>query len=83
MEECINYASRGTISQERPQPIVRQDYIPHTIEIESKNRGYLVRIGCQTFCFSTKEELIPLLTAYINNPNEIEKQWYEGTLFKD
>lgn len=78
MQECVNYGE--AIPNVRTELPSRTNY---TIEIQQKSRGYVVNVGCQTFCFSTKEELIPLLTAYINNPNEIEKQWYEGTLFKD
>ena len=40
----------------------------YPINIEPLDRGYVVRIGCSSFAFSTKEELITKLTEYINNP---------------
>jgi hypothetical protein len=53
----------------------------NTIEIEELNRGYIVRVGCQRFAFSQKEELVKKLTEYINEPYKTEKKWYEGSLF--
>jgi hypothetical protein len=51
------------------------------INIREVNRGYIVEVGCHTFVFETKENLLIKLSQYIDNPQETEKQWSEGNLF--
>jgi len=61
---------------------------PHTpnsmrnVEIRQLNRGYIVDVGCHSFAFSTKEEMMKYLTTYIDNPQETEKSFKEGLLFE-
>lgn len=52
------------------------------IGIEQLNYGYLVKVGCNTFAIETAEKLIGKLAAYIKNPAETEKKWFDGDLFK-
>lgn len=52
------------------------------IEIQPQGYGFLVTVGCQSFAIETKERLIEKLTAYLFNPVETEKKWFDGTLFK-
>lgn len=52
------------------------------IEITQVDHGYIVRVGCQTIAIETDTKLISLLSAYIANPAEIQKQYQNKTLFK-
>lgn len=45
--------------------------------IKEMDLGYLVKIGCQTLCLETKETLIKLFTAYVNNPGETMDKYYK------
>lgn len=49
--------------------------------IQQLNSGYLVNVGCHSFAFSTKEELVTKLMQYINAPAETERKWFSGELF--
>jgi hypothetical protein len=51
------------------------------LNLREVNRGYIVNVGCHTFAISTKEELLPLLTQYINEPSLIEERWFSDNLF--
>lgn len=50
-------------------------------DIEQLDRGYVVNVGCHTFAFSTKEELLAKLTEYINEPARTERKWFDDNLF--
>jgi len=50
--------------------------------IQQLNKGYVVHVGCHTFAFSTKEEMIYSLLKYINEPGKTEQEWFAGKLFK-
>jgi hypothetical protein len=41
------------------------------ITIEPLNKGYVVKVGCQTVAIENKDRLIDLLTRYLRNPQEI------------
>lgn len=51
------------------------------IEIRQQDYGYVVTVGCSTFCIETKEKLISKLTEYLTYPALTEKRWQERTLF--
>jgi hypothetical protein len=72
------YYNRTAVPE--PAPLIENKI--RTFQVEEYNRGYNVRVGCHTFAFSTKEEMIPYLVDYINNPSEIEKKWFNKELFK-
>ncbi len=52
------------------------------VKIRQLHRGYVVDVGCHSFAFSTKEEMMKYLTTYIDNPQETEKSFNEGLLFE-
>lgn len=49
--------------------------------IQQLSSGYVVSVGCQSFAFSTKEEMTAKLMEYINAPAATEKKWFSGKLF--
>ena len=52
--------------------------INNNIIIEpTNNMAFIVRVGCATFAYSNKMELIADLEAYINNPAAYEKKYSE------
>lgn len=51
------------------------------ITIREVNRGYIVSAGCHTFAIETAANLIAKLSAYISNPAETEKKWFNKELF--
>jgi hypothetical protein len=52
-----------------------------SINIEPLNRGYVVRVGCQSFAIGTKRLLIDKLTQYLSDPQGTEDKWNKGELF--
>ncbi len=52
------------------------------IEITPHGYGFVVVVGCQSFCIETKERLLEKLTSYLFDPAETEKKWFKGELFK-
>lgn len=52
------------------------------VKIRQLHRGYVVDVGCHSFAFSTKEDMMKYLMAYIDNPQETEKSFNEGLLFE-
>jgi hypothetical protein len=51
------------------------------IEIDAKDFGFLVTVGCQQFCIEKAETLISKLSKYLHKPQETEKEYYDGKLF--
>lgn len=51
------------------------------VQLNQLSSGYVVNVGCQSFAFSTKEEMMAKLTEYINAPADTEKKWFDGKLF--
>ena len=52
----------------------------HEIRIETLEYGYVLAVGCKRFAITDKETLLNMLTKYINNPAEIQKQYHTKTL---
>lgn len=50
------------------------------INIQPMNYGFLVRVGCQSFVFETAEKMMANLTAYLADPDVMEKAWVTGNL---
>ena len=46
----------------------------YDVTIKVTLNGYLVRVGCQRFVFSSKEELLTELNNYLSFPNETEQR---------
>lgn len=83
-EYVYNTGNLGaTIQQGQPEPIptavvnnkIRQ------INIEEVSRGYIVRVGCQTYAIETRDQLISKLSEYINEPEKTEQKWFKNELF--
>lgn len=72
--ECLNeYAT--------PSPIMHHEKM-REINIREVNKGFILNIGCHTFAFTKTSDFIPELTKYLTNPQETEKDWFSGDLFK-
>ncbi|GAG76787.1 unnamed protein product [marine sediment metagenome] len=53
--------------------------INYKITIEpSHNKGFIVKIGCRIFTFTTSELLINCLDEYLRNPEKWEKEYNES-----
>lgn len=50
----------------------------YKISIESQDHGFLVSVGCKTFCIESPEKLCKALKKYLRNPNEVEAQFNSG-----
>lgn len=51
------------------------------IQISQQDHGYIVNVGCQTLVFENMNTLIEKLTAYLKDPDAVEKKWMtEGVL---
>jgi len=48
--------------------------------IKQMDFGYLVKAGCQTLCIETKEKLVMLLTAFLNDAQKVRTAHYQGKL---
>lgn len=57
--------------------------VKHQIQIEPLDYGFIVKVGCQTLAVESSERLLKGLTKYYANPNKAQKDWFEGTFFKD
>ena len=68
----IGCAGTQVASPGKIQPIV----------IKQLSYGYMVNVGCKSFAIEQADKLIEYLTEYINRPDETEKNWYSGILFK-
>ena len=87
-EECCakepDYTRLGTCRSEEPMVANDVEYPgrqkARDINIQSMDNGFLVRVGCQSFVFETAEKMITNLSAYLADPNVIEKSWFNGTL---
>ena len=67
----LGYATSGAIPQTvPPAPNRMRDVLIHQLDY-----GYLVTIGCQSFAFEDFETIIGHLSAYMENPTEVEKDW--------
>ena len=50
--------------------------INYTINIRpTSNHGFIVKVGCGTFAFSSKEELLGALTEFLNDPKILEDEY--------
>lgn len=78
-EKCVQIPAPGPEGEIVPR---RNVEIPsHCISIEPLNRGFVVRVGCQSLAVSSKQELVKLFNAYMENPKKVEKDWMgEGKL---
>jgi hypothetical protein len=68
-----------------PGPVGELEYISNKmreVNIKELSRGFVVKVGCQSYAFTKKSEMIGKLIEYINNPAETECKWNNGNLFE-
>ena len=41
----------------------------------SMNFGFMVKVGCGRFAFSSKEDMLKTLTEYLDEPEKFEKEY--------
>lgn len=82
--DCCAKPSYGgdVCCSERPEPMMApyERSKAREINIQPVHYGYIVRVGCQTFVFETKEKMVANLTSYLEDPDVMEKSWMNGTL---
>ena len=49
----------------------------YSIKIDFLSRGCIVNIGCKNIPFEKVEDAITEINRYVNNPEEVEKEYYE------
>lgn len=49
----------------------------YSIKIDFLSRGCIVNIGCKTIPFEKVEDAITEISRYVNNPEEVEKEYNE------
>lgn len=49
----------------------------YSIKIDFLSRGCIVNIGCKTIPFEKVEDAITEINRYVNNPEEVEKEYNE------
>jgi hypothetical protein len=48
----------------------------HTIEISpTANKGYIVKVGCCTLCYSTLNDMLDDLGEYFKDPEKVEAEY--------
>lgn len=69
----------GQTGQGRPTaPMVPGPSKIEDIHIQQLDRGFIVKVGCQTVAVSDKNELIGKLTAYISNPDKVRELYFSN-----
>ncbi len=68
---------------EAPAPMAAPDrMVIRDVKIKQLNFGYTVQVGCNSFAIETKEKLLTALGDYLNDPQGVEKKWFEGSFLK-
>lgn len=70
------------VSGAAPIPATISVNSARTITIHQQSYGYLVTVGCQTFCIEKKETLLVYLGQYLADPWGTEEKHQKGELFK-
>lgn len=52
----------------------------YEVRVNQMDYGYLVNVGCKSFCIESNKKLIKFLEMYWKDPKGIEKLWYSGKL---
>ena len=78
---CTDPEYRTGLEQVTPMTNPTTPVTRYNINIEPLNRGFVVRVGCQSLAILSKKELVKLFNAYMENPEKVEKEWMgEGKL---
>ncbi len=72
-------ATEGKLPEtcDNPTPIQRK------IRITPLNRGCVVNVDCKAFAFESHKDVVKMLGLYLANPEKVEKDYFNGTLFND
>ena len=57
--------------------------IPRTITIKPVLNGYVVRVGCQSLAFTSREDLLNNLKSYLSDPTKTETAYLTGCMHRD
>jgi len=49
----------------------------YDVRINFLSRGCIVRVGCKSIAFEDNDEMIAVLSEYVNDPTKISKKWRE------
>lgn len=77
-------SSRWVLGNSRDYKLELLDEIPEkmrTFTVKALDRGFTVKVGCKKFSIGDKNELIALLTDYINDHKAVEEAYHKGELF--
>lgn len=50
------------------------------IRIDSADYGCQLSIGCQTFCLESPEKALRIVTLYLSNPEQVERDYLAGKI---
>ena len=51
----------------------------YKIEIETLDKGYLVKVGCKKLAFKKRKDMLRELERYLKNPKKVEEEYF-GTV---
>ena len=69
-KDCVGYLTQETRTKQ--QLLSR-----YSIKIDFLSRGCIVNIGCKNIPFEKVEDAITEINRYVNNPEEVEKEYNE------
>lgn len=75
--ECVRAESPVGLYANSPENKLKA----REITIRELNVGYIVNVGCQGIAIRSQEELLSLLTTYIQDPKGTEEKYHSGQLF--
>jgi hypothetical protein len=55
-------------------------YKGYEVRVTTLDFGYLVNVGCKTFCFESTKKMVKYLEMYWKDPKGTETLWYSGKL---
>ncbi len=76
----VPYYTNTTMVNPVDEPVERDDAppglnLPYKVQIDKKNHGYTVKVGCQVFCVEKKKRMNRLLKAYYKKPHKVVDDW--------
>lgn len=78
MEEIVQEKAMNLSAK---MPCTNEEYHEkYDVQIQELDHGYMVRVGCKSFAIESKETLLNMITKYINNPAEVQKEFFNKTL---
>lgn len=83
MNQIEDEYGRGPMCAEPVDDIVVPNWSDHPYEINIKtlHRGWVVGVGCKTFAFTDRYEMMKHIDAYLSNPKEVTELFNNNKLF--